>query len=165
MGKGLLGFSPLSQELAIQIIPLESHAYDEELQTIWEAAVRATHDFLQEEDIQFYKKYVERMLQNPPLLLGLFIPSERAQGTLVAFMGIQDDMLEMLFVHPAYMGKGFGSALLQCAFDGFNVWRLTVNEQNPQAYRFYKKHGFTRVSRSERDDAGKPFPILYLEKR
>ena len=39
---------------------------------------------------------------------------------------------------------------------------VDVNEQNPGALAFYKKHGFEIASRDEYDDAGRPFPILHL---
>ena len=39
---------------------------------------------------------------------------------------------------------------------------MDVNEQNPGAYHFYKRMGFTVYERSETDDQGNPFPILRL---
>jgi putative acetyltransferase len=35
-------------------------------------------------------------------------------------------------------------------------------EQNEQAAKFYQKMGFYVINRSERDNEGKPYPILHL---
>lgn len=37
-----------------------------------------------------------------------------------------------------------------------------MNEQNPLALGFYEQAGFRVAGRSERDEAGRPFPILHL---
>lgn len=39
---------------------------------------------------------------------------------------------------------------------------VDVNEQNPEAVRFYEALGFELVGRSPVDDAGRPFPILHM---
>jgi putative acetyltransferase len=69
----------------------------------------------------------------------------------------------MLFIHPAYRGKGVGRALLVYAVDTLGILRVDVNEQNEQAVDFYKYFGFKVVGRTELDGMGKPYPILNLE--
>lgn len=69
--------------------------------------------------------------------------------------------IEMLFVAPACQGSGIGSRLIAFAKD-CGMHFVDVNEQNPGALAFYKKHGFEIASRDEYDDAGRPFPILHL---
>ena len=39
---------------------------------------------------------------------------------------------------------------------------LDVNEQNEQALGFYLHMGLEVVGRSERDDFGKPYPLLHM---
>ena len=78
-------------------------------------------------------------------------------------MGVAAQNLEMLFIHPDYIGKGLGNILLGFAIENLNVIKVDVNEQNQQALGFYKHHGFEIVNRSERDATGKPYPILHLE--
>ena len=39
---------------------------------------------------------------------------------------------------------------------------VDVNEQNPLALGFYESKGFHIVGRDDRDEAGRPFPILHL---
>ena len=46
----------------------------------------------------------------------------------------------------------------------YGVKSLTVNEQNPQAVGFYAHMGFQTARRSETDEQGGPYPILYMER-
>ena len=80
----------------------------------------------------------------------------------VAFMGIEDGSLEMLFIASEEMGKGIGRLLLQHGIDYYGVNRLTVNEQNPQAGGFYEHMGFHVYKRTELDGQGDPYPLLYM---
>lgn len=131
----------------------------EELITVWEGSVRATHHFVSEEDIQFYK----------PLILNEYFPSVKlfcekdVRQTIAGFMGIVDDKLEMLFVDPARRGQGIGKRLLLFAISVQGVRKVDVNEQNEQAVAFYQHMGFQIKSRSETDASGKNYPILSME--
>ena len=80
----------------------------------------------------------------------------------VGFMGIEKDSLEMLFLAPQARGKGLGKQLLQ---EGIarGVRRLTVNEQNPQARIFYEHMGFRVYKKTDCDEQGNPYPLLYME--
>jgi putative acetyltransferase len=42
---------------------------------------------------------------------------------------------------------------------------VDVNEQNPEAARFYEACGFAVVGRSELDDGGRPFPLLHMKEK
>ena len=124
---------------------------------IWEDSVRATHLFLSDEEILKIKEYV------PQALIAvdkLFIAEEN--GIPVAFMGVDDGSLEMLFIAPEEMGNGIGRILLQHGIGNHGVNRLTVNEQNPQAGGFYEHMGFHLYKRSELDGQGDPYPLLYM---
>ena len=82
---------------------------------------------------------------------------------IIGFLGVEGRHLEMLFVHPAYRGKGIGKSLLTYSIHEWNVNKVEVNEQNEQAVQFYKHCGFETKGRSELDASGKPYPILYME--
>ncbi len=126
---------------------------------IWEASVRATHHFLTEEDIQYFK----------PLILDQYLDAvtlrvaRDEQGIIVGFLGVAEQGLEMLFLDPGHIGRGLGRQLTEYAFDHFQINKVDVNEANPKAAEFYKKMGFKVVSRSEVDSSGKPYPILHME--
>lgn len=146
----------------MKIIEIENRTPEliADLLIVWEKSVRATHLFLSESDIQNIKKYVPEALKNVP---HLFI-AVNANNIPLAFMGIADNFLEMLFVLPEERRKGIGSALLKYGIEKHNVNELSVNEQNPEAKLFYEHLGFTVYKRAELDEQGNPFPILYMKK-
>ncbi|WP_286029156.1 GNAT family N-acetyltransferase [Ligilactobacillus agilis] len=130
----------------------------EQLVNVWEASVKATHLFLSPAEIAAIKKFVPEALMGVPRLV-----IERDEvGMPVAFMGFDGTKLEMLFVTPQKRGQGLGKNLLEYGLkQGVN--ELCVNEQNPQAQGFYEHLGFRVYKRSERDEQGNPYPILYMQ--
>lgn len=90
------------------------------------------------------------------------IIAEKEFGEPVAFMGIDSNRLEMLFLSPEVRGKGLGKQLLQYGIETYNIQELTVNEQNPQAFGFYEHMGFQTYKRTEYDEEGNPYPLLYM---
>ncbi|WP_420573028.1 acetyltransferase [Kordia sp.] len=130
-----------------------------EVVEIWEASVRATHDFLKEEDIEYFK----------PLILNTYLDAVELKcirnndRNIVGFLGVADQNLEMLFIHPDFRGKGIGKMLLEYSIQKLNVIKVDVNEQNEQAVGFYKHFGFEVIKRSELDSSGKPYPILHMK--
>lgn len=81
----------------------------------------------------------------------------------VGFMEIENHKLEMLFIASNQRGKGLGKALLQYGMKNYDVCELTVNEQNPQAIGFYEVMGFKTYKKTELDEAGNPYPLLYMK--
>ena len=129
-----------------------------QLTEVWQRSVKATHLFLSEEEIEKIKAYV------PEALAGVahLIAAENDSGRLVAFMGVEKGTLEMLFLAPEERGKGLGKQLLRLGIERYGVERLAVNEQNPSAKGFYEHMGFHVYRRSETDEQGGPYPILYM---
>lgn len=123
---------------------------------LWEASVRATHDFLVEEDIEFYRPFVRENCEKLPLLF------HYEGDEIVAFLGYDMTSIEMLFVDPDYRGKGIGRDLIEWAIEDVHAETVAVNEQNGQAVSFYARMGFEVERRTETDGCGKPYPILYL---
>ena len=79
-------------------------------------------------------------------------------------MGIQERKIEMLFLHPDHFRKGLGKELVQRAFRELKVEYVDVNEQNPDAARFYERMGFHAFRRDDTDDQGNPLPILRMKR-
>ncbi|MCI9597802.1 MAG: GNAT family N-acetyltransferase [Firmicutes bacterium] len=77
-------------------------------------------------------------------------------------MGIDGQKLEMLFIVPEARGKGYGKRLFQYGIENHDIHELAVNEQNPQAKGFYEHMGFQVYKRTERDEQGNPYPLLYM---
>lgn len=141
----------------IIVNPDRTHTLIEELTTLWEASVRATHHFLTEEDIQKITPFVKKGLSGVETLVVAY-DNQRP----VAFMGIDTDKIEMLFVSPDCLGKGIGKELAELGIAQYRVRYVDVNEQNPQAAGFYRHIGFEVFERTEWDEQGNPFPILKM---
>lgn len=133
----------------------------QQLLMVWEESVRATHLFLSDAEIENIKQYV------PEAMLGVayLIIANDADEHPVAFMGIEDGVLEMLFITPEQRGKGLGKALLGFGIEKYGVKQLTVNEQNPQAKGFYEHLGFEVYKRTDTDEQGDTYPLLYMALR
>ncbi len=132
-----------------------------QLLRVWEASVRATHLFLSDAEVKRIREYV-------PMALGgvaYLIVVEDNTDAPTAFMGVQDGRLEMLFLAPAERGRGLGKQLLLHGIRDYGVREVTVNEQNPQAVGFYDHMGFETYRRTDRDEEGGPYPLLYMVKR
>ncbi len=125
---------------------------------VWEASVRATHLFLSDAEIKAIKEYVPQAMQGAAHL----IVAENDRGEPAAFMGTEGGRLEMLFLSPAERGKGLGRQLLQYGIEHYGVSEVTVNEQNPQAVGFYQHMGFQTYRRTDHDEEGNPYPLLYM---
>lgn len=133
----------------------------EKLTAIWLDAVRATHDFLEEADIDFYHRIVrEEALSSVEVWV-----ARVENGDPVGFIGLGGSKVEMLFVHPDRHGKGIGRRLLDHAQElkGPEL-QVDVNEQNDGARSFYRKYGFQETGRSELDGSGRPFPLIHMSR-
>lgn len=124
---------------------------------IWEASVRATHDFLPEDYLQYIKKLLPEILKAMPVFV-----IEDENRSLQGFLGVAEKKIEMLFLDPQYRGKGIGRQLTHYAIQELGADSVDVNEQNPQAIGFYQRMGFVITGRTETDGAGKPYPILQM---
>ncbi|WP_417238911.1 GNAT family N-acetyltransferase [Bizionia sp.] len=126
---------------------------------VWEASVRATHHFLKDEDIAYFK----------PLILNTYLDAVELRCfrdehfKILGFIGVSDGNLQMLFIHPEHRGNSIGKTLLEYAINSLKVNKVDVNEQNEQAVGFYKHCGFETIGRSELDATGKSYPILHME--
>lgn len=129
-----------------------------QLLEVWENSVRATHLFLSEKEIKSIREYVPQALRE---IAHLMIAEDEA-GCAAAFMGIEDGTLEMLFIAPKERGKGLGKRLIQYGMENYGIKRMAVNEQNPQARGFYEHMGFHVYKRTDHDEQGNPYPLLYM---
>ncbi len=131
----------------------------EQLVKVWKASVKETHLFLSDLEINNIEKYV------PQALAGIshLVVAENQSGVPVAFMGIDEQKLEMLFIDPKQRGHGLGRELVEYGIKQYSINELGVNEQNPQAKGFYEHMGFKVYKRTELDEQGMPYPILYMK--
>ena len=125
---------------------------------VWENSVKATHGFLSDGEIEKIKCYVPQALQSVQNL----VVAKNEHKAIVAFSGGENQRIEMLFVAPEQRGRGIGKALIDFAVNTFSANEVTVNEQNTQAVGFYKRMGFIAYKRTESDEQGNAYPLLYM---
>lgn len=82
------------------IIPVEEKDYDE-ITDVWEASVRATHHFLAEEHIHYFRPLIRN-----EYLKAVTLDCIMADGKIKGFIGTGPGTIEMLFIHPAARGTG-----------------------------------------------------------
>ena len=85
---------------------------------LWELSVKASHLFLPED-------YLQRIKRLLPLILPtvkLFVHLDKDQKTITGFLGVSEEKIEMLFIHPAKRGEGIGTLLNNFAVES---WGLT----------------------------------------
>lgn len=132
-----------------------------ELVEVWLRSVRASHDFLSEQDL----------LDLYPQVRDVYLPQvevwvyETAEGRSGGFIGLSEAHVEMLFIEPALRGQGIGTRLLDHVRRLQPALTVDVNEQNPRACGFYRRYGFHPVGRSATDSAGRPFPLIHMALR
>lgn len=144
--------------MKITIIKSRTPEITKELLLVWESSVKATHNFLSDGEIEKIKLYVPQAIQNVQHLA----VAEYENAKVAAFLGVENKRIEMLFVAPEKRGLGIGKALINFAFDTFGADEVTVNEQNAQAVGFYGRMGFKTYKRTDLDEQGNAYPLLYM---
>ncbi|MCC6726797.1 MAG: GNAT family N-acetyltransferase [Saprospiraceae bacterium] len=125
---------------------------------VWERSVRATHDFVSPEDIDYFKTIVQGIDFH-----AFEVYCAVHEGQVLGFIGVAEQKVEMLFLDPDFMGKGIGKQLMDFAMNSLHAIYVDVNEQNLNAVKFYEKLGFETYKRMEKDSEGKDYPILKMK--
>jgi GNAT superfamily N-acetyltransferase len=84
-------------------------------------------------------------------------------GTVVGFCARNGDDLDALYVAADKRGQGVGAALLrdaQSAVDRLELWTFQANEG---AQRFYLRHGFVEVQRTDGSGNDERLPDIQYE--
>lgn len=71
------------------------------------------------------------------------------EGKLLGFCAFHDGWINHLYIHPRACGRGIGSQLLAKAQEANNTLQLWVFQANTGAIRFYEKHGFSLVEKTD----------------
>lgn len=129
----------------------------EQVISVWENSVRATHHFLSSTEIDYYKSIVESIDFSTFQVYCLI-----DNNTVAGFIGLSEQKIEMLFLAPEYIGNGLGKKLMNFAIRELKANEVDVNEENKSACQFYLKSGFTVYGKEEKDNEGKDHPILKM---
>lgn len=120
---------------------------------------KSNASILSNKEINNIKSYVPRALVEVSHLIVVQNENNRPIG----FMGIEDRKLEMLFIKNDARGKGIGKQLLNYGIENYNINEVVVNEQNTNAKGFYEYMGFKTYKRTDLDEQGAPYPVLYMK--
>lgn len=131
------------------------------LTALWRCSVAASHHFLKDGDIDAIEPEARMAIAHIEKLYVAWTE----EGFPAGFAGTQERKLEMLFVDAPLRGSGYGSLLMERALEDSSIEFVDVNEGNRAAARFYERKGFEVESRSEHDDAGRPYPLLHMRKK
>lgn len=121
---------------------------------IWEKSVAGTHDFLSKENYDIIHSKLPEYFKN----VALYVYKKSSE--IIGFMGVHEDKLEMLFIHPDYFRRGIGSFMVKYAIKFLHIKYIDVNEQNLVAIEFYKSLGFIVIGTQEKDEFG--YSLLHL---
>lgn len=104
---------------------------------IWEDSVRATHLFLSDAEIKSIREYVPQALGGVQHL----IVAEKEPNKLIAFMGVENSRLEMLFLSPSERGKGIGKELIQYGIYNYEKMsdQVVADEESLETWIFDKQ--------------------------
>lgn len=125
------------------------------LTDVWERAARSSHSFMDDEDIVDMRPFV-RDAYLPSMQVWLL----EAAHEPIAFVGARGTHVELLYVDPPFHGRGIGTRLL----DHVGATSVEVYAGNETGLGFYRAQGFHEVRRRARDAAGRPFPMVVLER-
>lgn len=130
-------------------------ADDDQIMTIWREASRIAHPFLSEDDLAAQ----ERLTLQEHLPRADVVVAER-KGVVVGFLATFGNYIGALFVSPDAQGSGIGRRLIEHAQARCASLELSVYEANHPARGFYERLGFVATGRSDRDEEGRPLPVL-----
>ncbi|MDF1777689.1 MAG: GNAT family N-acetyltransferase [Rhizobiaceae bacterium] len=115
----------------------------------WRSASELAHPFLTE---TFLEKE-DHDLRNAYLALAETWVCE-ADGRVVGFIAMIENVIGGLFIDPHYHGRGFGRALVDRALAEKGPLEVEVFRDNAIGRRFYQAYGFQRQSVSLHEPSG-----------
>ncbi len=122
-----------SQQIAIK--PYEEK-YREKIISVWEKSVRATHHFVSPSDIDYYKQIVKQIDFNSFSVYCL-----TNDNTVLGFVGVADNKIEMLFLDPDFIGQGLGKKLMKFALEVLKADKVDVMSKTQMQLTFISNSG------------------------
>ena len=82
--------------------------YKQQILSVWERSVLATHDFLTPIDFNEIRKLVQTIN-----FYHFQVYCLTEVDFIIGFIGVADKKIELLFLDPEYFGQGFGKMLMK----------------------------------------------------
>jgi putative acetyltransferase len=132
------------------------------LVALWERSVRASHTFLTDADIDFYRPLVADFVTG--VELDLWVLADEADVP-VGFLGLGQNSIEALFLEPRHRRCGRGRQLVEFAqAQAVGALTVDVNEENVPARAFYEALGFKAIGRAPIDPTGRTHAVLHMRR-
>ncbi|WP_026653266.1 GNAT family N-acetyltransferase [Butyrivibrio proteoclasticus] len=103
---------------------------------------------------------VAEKYSNPAILDNIWVYED---GTVKGMIHIEGKEIAELYVDYFFWGEGVGSALVEFAKEKFDVNFLWALEKNPDAIRFYERHGFALNGKKQLEE-GTPEYLVMMER-
>ncbi len=126
------------------------------LTDVWERAARSSHAFMDPGDFDDLRPFIR-----DSYLPSMDVRLAESQGDLLAFVGSQDDHVELLYVDVPFHGRGLGTRLL-AEVGPRGAHSVEVYADNTTGVGFYRSRGFRETRRRPLDAAGRPYPMVVL---
>jgi putative acetyltransferase len=81
----------------------------------------------------------------------------------IGFIAFSDGWINHLYVSPSHQGLGIGGLLLDKAMQSSKTLKLWTFERNELARRFYEKHGFSVIDRTDGQGNEEQEPDLLMQ--
>lgn len=114
----------------------------EDIFVIWLKANKSAHSFIDENYWNSLLPTVREMIPNATVY------GYKRDGKVVGFIGLEGEMIEGIFVNQSFQGKGIGSDLLAFVKEKSNKLKLSVYQENQNAFNFYLRKNFSVISES-----------------
>jgi ribosomal protein S18 acetylase RimI-like enzyme len=143
------------------------------LRRAWHAAYDAIHGVQKVTDITASWHSIANLKANLARPWSEFLVADTGEallGMAYARQASEDYVaLKQLYVDPKHTGQGIGGQLLEECFEAFpeaKAFRLEVDEENPNAFRFYERYGFKEIARvANCGQDGSNMPAIVMERR
>ncbi|MEV7397341.1 GNAT family N-acetyltransferase [Aeromicrobium sp. NPDC092404] len=129
------------------------------LTDLWERSARSSHAFMADHELVELKPHLRDLL-----LPSMDVWVAESGDELHGFVGARDEHVELLYVAPEAQGRGLGPALLAYVDGGSGPHSVEVYAGNTVGLGFYLSQGFHETRRDPLDAAGRPFPVVHLER-
>jgi len=113
-------------------------------------------------------KWEKYLIIDPDYILNNEVINLWIDDEILGFYSIEEKedywYLANLFIHPNHIRKGYGDFLMEDLMERAKTqkWNKIVLEADPNSELFYKKYGFTTVSKRKTSNPQGPLPTMEI---